>query len=164
MRTQLFTPPPGVLRMRDDEQTPPPDSRREDVVLITNEIFKLVIQNIIIITGASSSVERYLLKTTRIVLRLRNIRRGSRTLIVRAPGTASVSILRFLFSKKSFDAVFAQVIADMREEHAEALFAGERLKARWVIIRGHVALGLTVAAYVTVNIGKKIKGIWQIIA
>ena len=80
-----------------------------------------------------------------------------------APGALAKSLLSFLFSKKAFESVFAQAIIDMREEHADALASGHLWKARWIVLRDHLNLGLTVAAYFTVTVMKKVTGIWKII-
>lgn len=79
------------------------------------------------------------------------------------PGSSVRSVLEFIFSKKAFDGVFAQVIVDMREEHAEALAVGELRKARWIVVRGHLGIGLTVMSYLGATLGKRLAGIWQMI-
>lgn len=88
----------------------------------------------------------------------------SRRAVVTPPGSLSVRALRFLFSKKAFEAVFAQVIADMREEFFEALDLGHRKKARWIVVRDHIGLALTVGLYLAATIGKKVRGIWTLIS
>jgi hypothetical protein len=84
--------------------------------------------------------------------------------VVTPPGNLSVRALRFLFSKKAFEAVFAQAIADMREEYFEALDQGQRNKARWIVVRDHIGLALTVGLYVATTVGKKVGGIWKLIS
>lgn len=83
--------------------------------------------------------------------------------LVAAPGNRAGSILKFVFSKKAFETVFAQAIVDMRDEHAEALSEGLMHKARWILVRDHLGLGLTVAAYLAATVGKKVMGVWNMI-
>ena len=89
--------------------------------------------------------------------------KSDRVKIVVAPGSLAKSLLSFLFSRKVFESVFAQAIADMREEHADALAGGYVWKARWVVVRDHLNLALTVAAYLGVTVIRKAVGIWRII-
>lgn len=95
--------------------------------------------------------------------RLANFFSGRRT-IKPAPGTLAVRILRFAFSKKAFDNVMSQPIADMREEYFEALAQGATIRARWIKVRDHLALILTVVAYLFASVGKKVQGIWSAIS
>ena len=80
-----------------------------------------------------------------------------------APGALAKSTLSFLFSKKAFENIFSQAIVDMREEHADALAEGCIWKARWIVVRDHLHLGLTVAAYLSATVIKKVVSIWRII-
>ncbi|AUC53951.1 hypothetical protein CDO87_12500 [Sagittula sp. P11] len=79
------------------------------------------------------------------------------------PGTFARSLLSFVFSKKAFETVFAQAIVDMRDEHTEALARSQTWKAKWIVIRDHMNLSLTVAFYVATSLGKKVIGIWKMI-
>lgn len=79
------------------------------------------------------------------------------------PGAFARRLLHFLFSKKAFEAIFAQAIIDMREEHAEALAGSELWKAKWIVFRDHINLCLTVAFYLASSMGKKVVGLWKII-
>ncbi|HCF25204.1 MULTISPECIES: hypothetical protein [unclassified Novosphingobium] len=88
---------------------------------------------------------------------------SGRQIIKPAPGTLAVLILRFAFSKKAFENVLSQPIADMREEYFEALAKGAIYHARWIKLRGHLALGLTVVAYLFASVVKKVQGIWSAI-
>lgn len=83
--------------------------------------------------------------------------------LVSAPGSFARSVLDFVFSKKAFDDVFSQAIIDMREEHADALANQRTWKAKWIVIRDHMGLCLTVATYVSVSVGKKVATIWNMI-
>lgn len=77
------------------------------------------------------------------------------------PGHRSGKVLRFLFPKKAFERIFAQVITDMREEHAEALEEGSDIKATWITVRGNVDLWLTSLFYIFSTFGKKLQGVWK---
>lgn len=83
--------------------------------------------------------------------------------LVAPPGSLAKKILSLLFSKKAFTNVFAQAIVDMREEYAEALADKKYWKARWIIIRDHIGLGVTVAAYIGSTVVKRAVGIWKMI-
>ena len=80
-----------------------------------------------------------------------------------APGTRASRILSFIFSRKAFNEVFAQAIADMREEYADALSSNKVQQSRWIVFRDHLGLALVVAAYVGATVGKRILGIWKLI-
>jgi hypothetical protein len=90
-------------------------------------------------------------------------RRSKRKRIYSPPGALARSITSFLFPKKAFDEIFAQAINDMREEHAESLASGSLWKARWIVIRDHFGLCLTVGAYLSATVIKKAAGIFKII-
>ncbi len=80
------------------------------------------------------------------------------------PGKNIGRVLRILFSKKTFDNIFAQAISDMREEYYEALANGEKWKARIGHIRDNLWIILSVLAYLAVSVGKRAIGIWNIIS
>ncbi len=83
--------------------------------------------------------------------------------IASAPGSRSMKVLKFLFSKKAFENVFAQSIVDMRDEHAEALVDEQVWKARWIVVRGHVGLWLAVVTYLASTVVKKVVDVWKLI-
>ncbi len=78
-----------------------------------------------------------------------------------APGTNINKILKFIYSKKSYDRIFMQVIADMREEHAEALSNNNNIKAYWIVFREHGSILMTIGAHGGVSIVKKIVNLWK---
>lgn len=78
-----------------------------------------------------------------------------------APGTNINNILKFIYSKKSYDRIFMQVIADMREEHAEALSNNNNIKACWIVFREHWSILMTVGAHGGISIVKKIVNLWK---
>ena len=83
--------------------------------------------------------------------------------IVSPPGSLARRILAFVFPKKTFELIFAQAIADMREEHATALADEDDYKAKWIVVRDHIGLGMTVVAFLAAGVGKKVAGIWKMI-
>ena len=60
------------------------------------------------------------------------------------PGQRALSQAEFLYSKKTYQEVFVQLIIDVREEHAEALVQGRQWRARWIRTRGLGAYGCAV--------------------
>lgn len=56
--------------------------------------------------------------------------------IAMPPGRHMVFIAQILFSPKTYDRVFAELINDIRLEHFEALRAGHTKRARWIAVRG----------------------------
>lgn len=75
----------------------------------------------------------------------RNLLRKS-NVVPRAPGGLLLSVVEFLFTKRSVEQVFVPTIVDMRDEYFEALSQNRIWKARWVRLRGtwkfFVAMGL----------------------
>jgi len=69
---------------------------------------------------------------------------------VPAPGKWAMFITQKLFSCRQNVLVFEQVIHDMREEHFEALQCDEKWHARWIAVRGHLALALS-AFHIVLN-------------
>ena len=53
----------------------------------------------------------------------------------RPPGYRLTAILSFLLTASAFGRYVAPVVADMQYEHAAAAFAGQRWRARWIVIR-----------------------------
>lgn len=87
---------------------------------------------------------------------------GTRRLVA-PPGSMMRSTLAFIFSNKAFDNVFAQAIIDMREEHAGALSEGHIWKARWIVLRDHFGLCLTIGTYLSTSVVKKATAVWKLI-
>lgn len=72
-------------------------------------------------------------------------------------------MLAYIFSKKANELVFSQAIADMREEHAEALQRQAFWHARWIIVRDHMNLLFSAIAYVAAYVVKHFTDIWKMI-
>ena len=81
-----------------------------------------------------------------------------------APGSLVLRIAEFLCTKKIYERVFLQAVVDMREEYNDALVKGRKEKARWVVIRGYLALAwsvtLQVVEFLLSGPGKIIKPLW----
>jgi len=58
-------------------------------------------------------------------------------------GERAIGLLRFLYTAKTFDAIFAQTIADFRLEIAQAEAAGEIRKGKWRRVQLVLALADT---------------------
>ena len=67
-----------------------------------------------------------------------------------APGTAAVRVLQFLVPKKAYDEVFAQVIADTREEYFAALDEGDKAKAVFIRVRDSINLWMVFLQYLII--------------
>lgn len=83
--------------------------------------------------------------------------------IVSPPANGLVSLLKFIYTKKSFEHIFAQTIADMREEYYEALEANNKSLARWRHVQLHLSLSSTVIAWVGASTLKKLFAMWKAI-
>ena len=81
--------------------------------------------------------------------------------IHRPPGSSLQGILRFLYSKRSFDNIFSQIINDMREEYYEALSKNHVWHARWIRIRGLTATLTTMLFHAFTSCGKVVAKIWK---
>lgn len=88
-------------------------------------------------------------------------RGGSNTTISRAPGWRLSRILSFVYSTKTFDRVFKQAIADMQQEHFDALAQGSTTKASWVVVRGYWSIGTAVVARLPVSLSRAIVELWR---
>ncbi len=78
------------------------------------------------------------------------------------PGTTILRISRFIYTQKTFNRIFEPTIADMREEYFEAIQNEEKLKAKWINIRGHLIFVQTMIAHAGVSVVKLAKNIWTI--
>ncbi|WP_299751385.1 hypothetical protein [uncultured Tateyamaria sp.] len=81
--------------------------------------------------------------------------------LARPPGSGAVFVLEFLFPKNAFEVVFSQHILDMREEYYEALSEDRPRKARWIIIRDHFRLILTIHSYLGASVAKSLLSFWK---
>ena len=99
-----------------------------------------------------------------IVLTSTNSSTNTKSVIAPAPGSLVLKIAEFVCTKKVYDRVFFQVVDDMRREYFEALFSSRKEKARWVVIRGYLALAwhvtLQVSEFLVSGPAKIMKALW----
>jgi hypothetical protein len=82
--------------------------------------------------------------------------------IHKPPASTINSIVRLLYSKRTYERIFMQLVIDLREEHAEALYQGRTRLAKWIAMRGNVAMILTMAAHAFASCGKAVVKIWKL--
>jgi hypothetical protein len=56
------------------------------------------------------------------------------------PGAAVSGLARLVLTKRAYEAYVAPAIADMQYEFGEAMRRGDRRMAKWIVLRGHLAL------------------------
>lgn len=78
---------------------------------------------------------------------LRNAKQKGPGEIFSTPGATAVRVLQFLVPKKAYDEVFAQTIADTREEYFAALDEGDKAKAGWIRVRDGTNLWVVLLLY-----------------
>ena len=78
-----------------------------------------------------------------------------------APGGKLASILSTLYSKKKYEAIFRQAIADMREEYFEALAAGKTRKAKWIWFRGVWSIWAAIVMDIPLTATRMAVKIWK---
>ena len=65
------------------------------------------------------------------------------------PGSRMRAWLQFIWSKKTFENVFAQAIRDMQDEYVEAVAAGSERRAAYVAWRGRVSVLWAIADHLS---------------
>jgi len=88
---------------------------------------------------------------------------SKRSRVLRPAGFVATRMLHWVFSPKTCERIFDQGVADMRDETIADLHAGRLAHARWVILRGHLALLLAVCVYVTTYFAKRFAAIWKLV-
>lgn len=78
------------------------------------------------------------------------------------PGNLLLGVAEFLYSQKTFEHVFRQTVADMREEYYAALTRGRRWKARMVVVQGYFACMAAAALHLPLSLGKVFGAIWRL--
>lgn len=81
----------------------------------------------------------------------------------RPPAHQLVSLLKFIFTKKCFEHIFAQTIVDMREEYDDAIEANNIPLARWRHIQLYLSLTSTVLTWIGASSLKKFFAMWKAI-
>lgn len=79
-----------------------------------------------------------------------------------APGHWIVRIARFAYPNRIYEAIFRSLVADLREEHADALMQGHWRHAKWIVFRGWLHFGLTVVSHAFSTIAKLFIKIWKL--
>jgi len=77
-------------------------------------------------------------------------------------GHFMMKISNVIYSKKTFELIFVQLIADLREEHSDALLQGHLRHAKWIVFRGWLHFGLTVVSHAFSTIAKLFIKIWKL--
>lgn len=89
--------------------------------------------------------------------------------IYRAPGQHLARITSFLYSAKTVERVFDEILGDLTEEYCEALVDDEAQdrryirKATWVRIRGYWSFWSAALLQTWVSLAKRIFDIWKMI-
>jgi hypothetical protein len=79
------------------------------------------------------------------------------------PGAMALRLLAWFVSPRTIERVYGQTVADMREEHIEALAARRPRRARWISIRGHLSLLITSLELLPISLARRIYEIWKAI-
>jgi hypothetical protein len=75
------------------------------------------------------------------------------------PASSLLRLAEFVYARKTYERVFAQLVYDMREEFNEALAAGRIAKARWIQLRGYLAFWSAVSAYGLSSAVSRLRGV-----
>lgn len=67
--------------------------------------------------------------------------------LLRPPANRMVELLRWVMPRRSFERIFAQLIADFREEYFDDLAMGRNRKAQWRHVMFYGEIIVTVAAW-----------------
>ncbi|HEV7689770.1 MAG TPA: GcrA family cell cycle regulator [Hyphomonadaceae bacterium] len=90
------------------------------------------------------------------------VAKSSKPKIHRPPGGFLLSLSRFIYPKRMFERIFEPTISDMREEFYQALSEGKVWKAKYIVVRGHVAVFNAAGLQVPVSLLRLIGAIWRI--
>lgn len=90
---------------------------------------------------------------------LRRDQRNDTRLISKAPGGRLLAVVEYLYSPKTVEEVFEQIVADWRTEYFDALKEGKHGKAAWVkaryVFRFIMAMGLSRALSVIRSMARR---------
>lgn len=89
-------------------------------------------------------------------------RRRKPAKIVRPPGSFLLGVTSFVYSKKTFERVFQQAIADMREEYNEAILANKKWRARFIVVRGNFSVISAASLHLPVSIVRIVTTFWKV--
>ncbi|MCF6112017.1 hypothetical protein [Mesorhizobium muleiense] len=88
--------------------------------------------------------------------------RHRKRLIVAAPASAILAVIRFLVPKRAFDRIFAQAIEDFREEYYHEVANGREWRARWLHVCLYLTLISTLFLWFGTSTAKKMFDLWKI--
>ena len=86
---------------------------------------------------------------------------GQRERVEVPPGYRVGLLLRFIYPKKTFDAIFLQLLNDLNLEYIEALYQNHVWHARWIVVRGHLSLIVASVQHLVSIVGTKIFGLFK---
>ena len=81
--------------------------------------------------------------------------------IVCPPGSRLKLILSWVFSKRTMERAFDNILNDLQHEYNEALFEGRRYKAVWVRLRAYWAVAGAAGLQWVVVVSKKLIMLWH---
>jgi hypothetical protein len=84
----------------------------------------------------------------------------SRT-VVSAPASKILNLIRFLVPKKAYERIFAQTVADFREEYFLDLAQGRVRRARWLHLCLYLTLIATTFLWLGTSTAKKVVALWK---
>lgn len=84
-------------------------------------------------------------------------------ILYKAPASNLLKFLMFVYSRKTFELVFSEMISDGREEIFDALKSGEKWKARLHNFSLHLNLMIAVVFWFFTGIAKKLLQFWKLI-
>ena len=77
--------------------------------------------------------------------------------LILPPGTWLRNVLHVIYSPKTAERIFDQIIADMQLEWQEAMIHEKKWLARWVRVRGVLTVLLTAVVHVVATLGSILK-------
>jgi|GEM_PF-5973430 len=84
---------------------------------------------------------------------------SSESKIEKVPGHHLAEMLKFTFSKKWYESVLEQTIADEQQEYIEAIEQGKNYKAMWIKVRLWIIIAKTISMVIPLTLLKAVKGI-----
>ena len=75
--------------------------------------------------------------------------------LYRAPGSRVNLILQFLLPRKTYERIFAQIVADMREEYFQALNENDAPLAKWRLCQIYITVVVTLFTWFATSVWKR---------
>lgn len=88
---------------------------------------------------------------------IRNIK-----MITTPPGSKIISVIKFIYSRKTIERIFTPILSDWLEEYFKALHEKAHWKARWINMRYRLTFLGTMLAHAVSTVGRKVRNIWQL--